>query len=168
MPVPETPGKMYWCLTYGTHGVRKYVGFDSLDRQAGWHAIIPRAQWLSMREGSLCRYGQQGPEEQENQSRSQAKYRGAEQRYVHSPRWPLQSILNDPKTVATVPVSRLPNRLSVAWASHPVNSRLPSSPKRRVARNKSSREASHGRQTCAPPDRCQAGFLHTPGRLYGG
>ena len=110
MPVPETPGKMYWCLTYGTHGVRKYVGFDSLDRQAGWHAIIPRAQWLSMREGSLCRYGQQGPEEQENQSRSQAKYRGAEQRYVHSPRWPLQSILNDPKTVATVPVSRLPNR----------------------------------------------------------
>jgi hypothetical protein len=50
MPTPEALGKMAWCLTYGTQSVQKYVGFDSLDRQAGWHAVISRAQSLSMRE----------------------------------------------------------------------------------------------------------------------
>ena len=50
MPASETLGKMVWCRTHATHGVREYIGFDSLNRQAGWHAIIPCAQWLSMRE----------------------------------------------------------------------------------------------------------------------
>jgi hypothetical protein len=48
MPAPEALGKMVWRLPYGTHGVRKYVGFDSLDRQAGWHATF------HVRNGSAC------------------------------------------------------------------------------------------------------------------
>jgi hypothetical protein len=47
------------------------------------------------------------------------------QRCVCSPRWPLQSILNDPETAVTVPVSRLSSTVSVAPATHPVNSGVP-------------------------------------------
>jgi hypothetical protein len=50
MPAPWALGQMDSCPTYTMHGMRKYVGFDSLDRSCGRHALIPRAQRLNMRE----------------------------------------------------------------------------------------------------------------------
>ena len=133
-----------------------------LTRPPSWlardHSMCTMAQHVG---GLLCRYGQQGPEEQENQSRPQARYQGAEERHVHSPRRPLQSILNDPTTVTPVSVSHLRNNRSVARVSDAVNSGLAIANQRWVIRSRRSRKELHVKQACASPNRCQAESPHT-------
>lgn len=71
-----------------------------------------------MRGARIAEPVSRGPEEQENQSRSQARYQGRvvvfDNSCDDSPGWPLKSNLNDPETDVTVPVSRLLSKVSVS------------------------------------------------------